>query len=100
MALSEPESKVLRAAFKQSMLRANERARGDYACLQYGGQEPLTVKLTTILSNKAGIGWTTFDHTGAPVQTSALGAGAERFNGYYDQTEICSKIMAATGLER
>jgi alkaline phosphatase len=98
MALSELELNILRAAFKESMLRENDRARGEYAYLQYGGYEPLTVKLTTILSNKAGIGWTTYSHTGAPVQTSALGAGAELFNGCYDQTEIYAKIMAITGL--
>ncbi len=97
MALSEREIRVLREALKQSMLDGRERAKDDDAYLLYGGQEPLAVKLTTILDNKAGIGWTSYVHTGVPVQTSALGVGAETFNGYYDETDIYTKIMAIAG---
>lgn len=100
MALSDRELTGLRDAFKQSMLAEAQRAGDDHTYLLYGGQEPLTVKLMTILSNKAGIGWTSYSHTGVPVQTSALGVGADLFNGYYDQTDIHAKIMAITGLKR
>ncbi len=100
MALNELELKVLRDAFKLSMLDKNERPKDDHTYLLYGGHEPLSVKLTTILNNKAGIGWTSYSHTGAPVQTSALGVGAEMFNGYYDQTDIYTKMMKITGLKR
>jgi len=100
MALSDLELTGLRDAFRQSMLPEIERARDDRTYLLYGGLEPLTVTLTTILGNKAGIGWTSYSHTGLPVQTSALGVGAELFNGYYDQTDIHAKIMAITGLTR
>jgi alkaline phosphatase len=79
------------------MMGAKERATDDYTYLMYGGYEPLTVKLTTILNNKAGIGWTSYSHTGVPVQTSALGVGATLFNGYYDQTDIHTKLMNITG---
>ncbi len=98
MALSDPELGVLRDALKQSMLDPKERVKDDRTYLLYSGEEPLTVRLTTILNNKAGLAWTTYSHTGAPVQTSALGVGAEQFNGYYHQTEIHRKIMAITGL--
>ncbi|MEN6438480.1 MAG: alkaline phosphatase [Syntrophobacter sp.] len=98
MALSDLELSVLRDAFKQSMIGRKERVKDDHAYLVYGNEEPLTVKLTTILNNKAGLAWTSYSHTGAPVQTSALGTGAEQFNGYYHQTEIHRKIMAITGL--
>jgi alkaline phosphatase len=100
MALTELEMKVLKDAFQQSMLGKKERAQDDYSYLLYGGYEPLAVKLTTILNNKAGIGWTTYSHSGVPVQTSALGVGAELFNGYYDQTDIYKKIATITGLTR
>jgi len=100
LALSDLELKALKDAFKQTMLSPKERAQDDRAYLLYGGYEPLTVRLTTILNNKAGIGWTTYAHTGAPVQTSALGVGAELFNGYYDQTDIYRKIVQITGLTR
>ncbi len=95
MALSDLEVKVLREAFEKSMAGLKERAKDDYTYLLYGGYEPLTVKLTTILNNKAGIGWTSYSHTGVPVPTSALGVGAEMFNGYYDQTDIYYKMMKA-----
>jgi len=99
MALSDLELKVLHDAFNQSMLGEKERAKDDYTYLLYGGYEPLSVKLTTILNNKAGIGWTSYSHTGVPVQTSALGVGAETFNGYYDQTEIYTKMMKIVGFQ-
>jgi alkaline phosphatase len=99
MALSDLELKALHEAFKQSMLGKKERAKDDYTYLLYGGYEPLSVKLTTILNNKAGIGWTSYSHTGVPVQTSALGIGAEMFNGYYDQTDIYAKMMKITGFQ-
>jgi alkaline phosphatase len=100
MALSELELTMLRNAFQQSLRPKSEQARDDSTQRRYGGNEPLTVTLTTILNSKAGIGWTSFSHTAAPVQTSALGVGAVLFNGYYDQTDINAKIMALTGLRR
>ena len=100
MALNDLELKALKEAFKQGMLGKKERAKDEYTYLLYGGYEPLSVKLTTILNNKAGIGWTSYSHTGVPVQTSALGVGAETFNGYYDQTDIYTKMMKITGLKR
>jgi alkaline phosphatase len=99
MALTDLELKVIQDAFKQSMLGKKERAADDYTYLLYGGYEPLSVKLTTILNNKAGIGWTSYSHTGVPIQTSAIGIGAEMFNGYYDQTDIYTKMMKITGLQ-
>jgi alkaline phosphatase len=99
MALTDLELKVLKEAFNQSMMGVKERASDDYTYLLYGGYEPLTVKLTTILNNKAGIGWTSYSHTGVPVQTSALGVGATLFNGYYDQTDIHTKLMNITGFK-
>jgi alkaline phosphatase len=98
MALNDLELKALQDAFKQSMLGKKERAKDEYTHLLYGGYEPLSVKLTTILNNKAGIGWTSYSHTGVPVRTSALRVGAEMFNGYYDQTDNYAKIMKITGL--
>ncbi|MDQ7032810.1 MAG: alkaline phosphatase, partial [Desulfonauticus sp.] len=37
--------------------------------LLYGGYDPLTVTITHLLNNKAGIGWTSYKHTGVPVPT-------------------------------
>ncbi|MEG1637452.1 MAG: alkaline phosphatase, partial [Cellulosilyticaceae bacterium] len=49
--------------------------------------------ILTILNNKAGIGWTSYAHTGVPVPVYAMGAGAEVFNGSYDNTDIFKKLV-------
>jgi alkaline phosphatase len=100
MALTDLELRVLQESFQQSMLGKKERAADDYTYLLYGGYEPLAVKLTTILNNKAGIAWTSYSHTGVPVPTSALGVGAAMFNGYYDQTDLYNKMIWITGLKK
>ena len=39
------------------------------------------------------IGWTTFEHTGAPVPVYAIGKGAEKFGGRIDNTDIYAKVV-------
>ncbi len=97
MALTDLELPIVQQAFEQSMLGKEERATDDYTYLLYGGYDPLSIKLTTILNQKAGLAWTSYSHTGTPVQTSAVGVGAELFNGYYDQTDIHTKMMQIAG---
>lgn len=97
MALTDLELPIVEEAFQQSMLGMEERAQDDYTYLLYGGYDPLSIKLTTILNQKSGIAWTSYSHTGTPVQTSAIGVGAEMFNGYYDQTDIHAKMMQIAG---
>lgn len=97
MALSDLELSVLKNAFEQSLLGKELRAQDDYTYLLYGGYDPLSIKLTTTLNQKAGLAWTSYSHTGTPVQTSAIGVGAEMFNGYYDQTDIHAKMMEIAG---
>lgn len=64
--------------------------------LLYGGYSPISVTLTHILNNKAGIGWTSYAHTGLPVPVYAYGEGAELFIGAYDNTEVAHKLMDLT----
>ena len=45
-----------------------------------------------IMSEKAGIGWTTGSHTGGAVPVRAIGVWQEKFDGYYDNTDIPKKI--------
>lgn len=59
---------------------------------------PWAVTLTHILDQKAGMGWTSYKHTGVPVSTSAIGVGAKQFNGSYDNTDIATKIMESMGI--
>jgi len=99
MYLKDFELAEVKDAFKRSLgYTGKHGASGsevDYRA--YGGYEPLTVTLTHILDQKAGIGWTSYAHTGVPVVTSATGPGSAAFVGYYDNTDLAKKLMAALG---
>ena len=41
-----------------------------------------------VLSHKSGIGWSSGAHTAMPVLTTAIGVGAEKFAGFYENTQI------------
>jgi alkaline phosphatase len=99
MALTDYEISDLRKAFNWSLKESMERPLNDEEYyLLYGPYEPFTVKLTHILNHKAGIGWTTYSHTGLPTPVSVIGVGHELFNGYYDNTDIFKKVVQIGGL--
>lgn len=47
-----------------------------------------------LLSNHAGIGWSSGAHTALPTLTTAYGCGAETFTGFIENSEISHKIKA------
>ena len=65
----------------------------------YGTYNPFSVTVTHILNNKSGVDFTSYSHTGLPVAVFADGAGADSFNGYYDNTEIYQKMAALTDVQ-
>ncbi len=71
--LSLIQKEQVERAFKRTMGNEVERAIKEEEYLLYGGYEPLTVKLTQILNQMAGIGWTSYSHTGVPVPVFAKG---------------------------
>lgn len=93
-ALQPYEMDQLVQALVMSWEPVGKRPRNFAFHLAFGGYDPLAVTMTRILSNKAGIGWTTFVHSGLPTPVSAIGAGAEVFGGHYDNTDIFGKITA------
>lgn len=95
--LSNSEVERLEKAFNETM--AEEPSKDEESYRLYGGYNPLSVTLTHILNNKAGIGWTSYSHTGVPVPVYATGTQAELFNGAYDNTEVYHKLVTATGLK-
>ena len=97
MYLRDFELTAVKEAFVRSMQNQKEKSGSEMDYRAYGGYEPLAVTLTHILDNKAGIGWTSYSHTGVPVVTSATGPGAEAFAGYYDNTDLAKKIMTSLG---
>lgn len=99
--LSEYQRELLEKAYDASLggVRHDKRPSGydlsgsknvDY--LSYGGTDPLTVTITHILANEAGLEWSTSGHTGIPVPVFAAGTGSECFNGCYDNTDIAKKL--------
>lgn len=57
-----------------------------------GNSKRFITKVIEMVNIKAGIEWTTKNHTGVPVPVSAIGVGAEQFSGMYDNTDIPKKI--------
>jgi alkaline phosphatase len=99
--LSEYQQELLEKAYDASfgLVKADGRPSGydlevetDVHYLSYGDKDPLTITLTHILNNEAGLQWTTTSHTAAPVPVMADGAGAELFVGFYDNTDIAKKL--------
>ncbi len=97
-ALKSFEVRDLQEAFQASMLGEKAGISSEEAFLLYGGYEPFSIALTHILNQKAGLAWTSYAHTGVPVPVSAMGAGAETFNGYYDNTDIFTKMVTLMNL--
>ena len=97
MVLKEHEINNLSAAYDRSVAGEKEKSKNPETYLLYGEYDPLTVTLTHILNQKAGMAWTSYKHTGVPVATSAMGVKADIFNGYYDNTDVALKMMSIMG---
>ena len=100
LTLTETELGNLKAAFELSMTPAEARTLGDEEALLYGGYEPLSMAVSHIVNNKAGLSYTSYAHTGLQIPVYAMGVGAEKFSGLYDNTEIFSRTMEVMGLEK
>jgi alkaline phosphatase len=89
---------ILEAAFDKTMSGTSVNLPEEDSLL-YGYYEPLTVTLTHILNQEAGIGWTSYSHTGVPVPVLAKGKYAQLFDGFYDNTDVALKIAQAMGVD-
>ena len=92
MVLTDYEYQKLKDGFAESMKAKEERSTDEASAILYGTYDPLSVSLTHVLNNKAGIGWTSYSHTGTPVPVFAYGVSAELFNGSYDNTDVFKKL--------
>ena len=100
LVMTDYEYDKLKAAYEETMSRTGEEEEfGQEEYLLYGSYEPLTVTITHILNNKSGISFSSYAHTGLPVEVFAMGSGQEQFEGYYDNTDIYNKMAALTGVE-
>jgi alkaline phosphatase len=97
--LTDYDTTRLNAALAASMIDPKKRSKDPNSYLLYGTYEPFSVTVTHILNQKAGIGWTTYAHTGVAIPVYAQGTGSELFQGYYDNTDIAKKIMNIMGVK-
>lgn len=88
---------LLEAAFDKTMSGTSVNLPQEDSLL-YGYYEPLTVTLTHILNQEAGIAWTSYSHTGVPVPVLAMGKYQQLFDGFYDNTDVALKIAQAMGV--
>ena len=92
--LNDFQKQKLEDAYDQSMCGTNNNSSDENSVL-YGYYEPIIVTITHILNENASIGWTSYSHTGVPVPVFAMGTEANLFGGFYDNTDIAKKIVAA-----
>ena len=93
LVMNDYEYALLQKAYDDAM---SGNVDGYEESLLYGGYNPISVTLTHIINNKAGIGWTSYAHTGLPVPVYAYGEGAEAFIGSYDNTQVALRLMDLT----
>lgn len=98
LVMTDYEYEKLKAAYEETMTRTETDEVSQEEYILYGSYEPLTVTITHILNNKSGISFSSYAHTGLPVEVFAMGAGQEAFSGYYDNTDIFNKVAALTGV--
>ncbi len=70
----------------------------EYEFLSKVPSNQLRRELARFISGKVGFGWTTFDHTAAPVPVYAFGPGAQYFTGVMDNTDVAKLIMKLSGI--
>ena len=98
LVLTDYEMQQLKTAYEKSVNGTAASPYDQEESILYGTYEPLSVTITHIINNKSGVSFTSYSHTGLPVAVLAEGAGADTFNGYYDNTQIYTKLAALVGV--
>ena len=97
--LSDLELKSVRDAYNAFMEENPSEMRAEEIKKMYGTKNPVVEACSEILGNRAGVAWSTGGHTSSKVKTTAIGSGAELFNGEMDNTEIPARIKKAMSIE-
>ena len=100
LTLTDAELESLKNAFDLSMTAKDARVIGEQEALLYGGYEPLSMAVSHIINNKAGLSYTSYAHTGLQIPVYATGVGAQTFSGLYDNTDIFNRTMQVMGLSK
>ena len=89
--LSPEETAELSEMFENMM--AGRNSAPDQETL-YATFDGFSARVFELLNDKAGLGFTTIKHTGAPVPVFAVGVGASEFSGVNDNTDLPRKILS------
>ena len=92
LVLTDYEVQRLKDAYELAMGDGSAYTQEQYVL--YGTYNPFSVTVTHILNNKSGIDFASYSHTGLPVAVFADGCGADDFKGYYDNTQIYTKLAS------
>lgn len=82
------------------VMASNTKPANDQENVLYGTYNPLSVTLSHIINNRAGLSFGTYSHTGVPVPVYAIGIGSDMFDGYYDNTKVYDKLSAITRITK
>jgi alkaline phosphatase len=77
---------TLAPEYKEAMLKQQPVSRTIFV-------DPNANALGMMIASHTQAHWQTSSHTNQPVMVAALGAGAERFAGYYDNADFGKKLM-------
>ena len=89
--ISKSEEKDLKALYKTVCSKKSHDTETMYKTINKLGDAGIA-----LLNTKAHIGWTTHAHSAHAVPIFAIGAGAERFTGWHDNSEIVPIIREIT----
>jgi alkaline phosphatase len=89
--VSKDEEKELKSLYKASCKHKAKDAKTMYKTINALGDAGVA-----LVNKKAHIGWTTRAHSAHAVPIFAIGAGAEKFSGWHDNTEIAPLILEVT----
>jgi alkaline phosphatase len=93
--ITPEEEKELKALYKAARAKKNKDIETMYKSINQLGDEGIA-----LLNKKAHVGWTTRAHSAHAVPVFAIGAGAELFTGWHDNTEIAPLIRKAVNIEK
>ena len=86
-------------ALKDSFEKCFKKREGEDQKTLYNNFNEFTTLVFRTLDNFTGIGWTTNGHTGGLVPVYAIGAGAEKFASFSDNTDIPKRIRELVGIK-
>jgi alkaline phosphatase len=92
--ITPEEEKELKALYKAARSKKNKDIETMYKSINQLGDKGIA-----LLNKKAHVGWTTRAHSAHAVPVFAIGAGAELFTGWHDNTEIAPLIRKAVNIE-